>query len=75
MTLANMRENGVRGVVAACEACKREAVVNCDGMAADLAVPPDVALRPRCSACGSKRVVTRPNWRERGGWIIRPAIF
>jgi hypothetical protein len=30
----------------------------------DLPVP-DVALRLRCSACGSKRIFTRPNWQEK----------
>ena len=32
-------------------------------MPAGLPVP-DVALRLRCSACGSKNVLTRPNWLE-----------
>ena len=64
MDLANMRQSGVRSVTAECEACKREAVVNCDALPADLPVP-DVALPLRCSGCGSKRIVTRPNWMER----------
>src|SRR3954453_12585600 len=37
--------------------------VNVDALPDHLYVP-DVALRLRCSACGSKRIVTRPNWRE-----------
>jgi hypothetical protein len=65
MDLANMHQNRVRSVSAGCEACQHKAVVNCDAMPADLAVP-DVALRLRCSACGSKRISTRPDWRERG---------
>ena len=64
MDLANMRANGVRAVEARCEACGREAVVNCDELPADLPVP-DVAIRLRCSACGSKRIVTKPNWTEK----------
>ena len=64
MDLANMRQNGVRSVTAECKACKREAAVNCDALPADLPVP-DVALRLRCSACGSKQIVTRPDWTER----------
>jgi DNA-directed RNA polymerase subunit RPC12/RpoP len=64
MDLANMRENGVRSVEARCEACGHEAVVNCDALPADLPVP-DVALRLRCSGCGSKRIVTKPDWTER----------
>ena len=67
MDLANMRENGVRSVEARCEACGREAIVNCDALPADLPVP-DVALRLRCSACGSKRIVTKPDW------TVRPRI-
>jgi DNA-directed RNA polymerase subunit RPC12/RpoP len=64
MDLANVRENGVPSVEARCGACGREAVVSCDGLPADLPVP-DVALRLRCSACESKRIVTKPNWTER----------
>jgi len=73
MPLANMREHGVRSVEAECRDCKREAVVNVDSLPEALPVP-DVALRLRCSACGSKHTVTRPNWREHKrktgeGWI------
>jgi hypothetical protein len=32
----------------------------------DFAVP-DVSLRLRCSACGSRNVKTQPDWKE-GGW-------
>jgi len=73
MPLTNMREHGVRSVEAECRDCKREAVVNVDSLLEALPVP-DVALRLRCSACGSKHIVTRPNWREHkrktgDGWI------
>ena len=64
MDLANMRANGVRSVEARCEACEHEAVVSCNAMPAELPVP-DVALRLRCSACGPKKITTRPNWMER----------
>jgi hypothetical protein len=37
MDLANMRENGIRSVEEKCDACRREAVVNCDEL-------PDAAL-------------------------------
>jgi hypothetical protein len=60
MDLANMRANGVRAVEARCEACGHEAVVNCDALPV-----PDVALRLRCSPCGSKKIVMKPNWTER----------
>jgi hypothetical protein len=63
MSLANMREHGVRSVEGPCEDCKREALVNVEGLPDSLPVP-DVALRLRCSGCGSKQIVTRPNWRE-----------
>jgi hypothetical protein len=61
MSLANMREHGVRSVDAACEVCKHEAVVNVDSLP-DEPCMPDVALRRRCSACGSKKITTRPDW-------------
>ena len=64
MDLANMRANGVRAVEARCEACGHEAVVNCDDLPTELPVP-DVALRLRCSPCGSKKIVIKPNWTER----------
>jgi hypothetical protein len=61
MTLGNMREHGVRAVDATCEACPHEAVVNVDSLLDDVYVP-DVALKLRCSACGSKKIVVRPDW-------------
>jgi hypothetical protein len=60
MDLANMRANGVRSVEARCEACGHEALANCDGLPV-----PNVALKLRCSACGSKKIGTKPNWTER----------
>jgi ribosomal protein S27E len=72
MSLANMREHGGRFVEATCEACKHEAAINVDTLPAGLYVP-DVALRLRCSACGSKQITTRPDWTRhqaygRGGY-------
>jgi hypothetical protein len=72
MSLANMREHGVRFVEATCEDCKHEAVVNVDSLP-DAVYVPDVALRLRCSACGSKKITTRPDWTHhaahgRGGY-------
>ncbi len=61
MTLANMRAHGVRSIAAECRDCQHEATVSAEGLPDDLLVP-DVALRLRCSACGSKAVVTRPDW-------------
>ena len=68
MTLGNMREHGVRSVAAHCQdlSCGHSASVNVDHLADDVPVP-DVALRLRCSACGSRNVKTQPDWRE-GEW-------
>ena len=61
MTLGNMREHRVRSVDATCEACGHEAVINVDALPDELYVP-DVALKLRCSACGSKKIAVRPDW-------------
>jgi hypothetical protein len=64
MTLANMRANGVRSILATCETCQHEAVLDADQWPDDLPVP-DVGLKLRCSACGGREIATRPNWRDR----------
>jgi rRNA maturation protein Nop10 len=61
MTLANMRLNGVRAVIATCEACGREAHVDVDALVATIVVP-DVGRRLRCSQCGGKTIRTQPAW-------------
>jgi hypothetical protein len=61
MSLANMRQNGVRIVTASCEACNHSADLNVDALPEALHVP-RVAQRLRCSQCGAKRVSTRPAW-------------
>jgi hypothetical protein len=61
ITLANMRENGVRAVTATCEACSHKADVNVDALHETVTVP-KAGLRLRCSSCGGKRVLTRPAW-------------
>jgi hypothetical protein len=64
MTLGNMRDAlRCRSVEAVCQACRHEAVVSCDALPACLPVP-DVALRLRCTVCGSKNVITKPNMAE-----------
>jgi hypothetical protein len=40
--------------------------MNVDHLPDDFAVP-DVSLRLRCSACGSRNVKTQPDWKE-GTW-------
>ena len=61
MTLANMRANGVRSVIATCEACSHAADVLVDAIPETVHVP-DAGRRLRCSQCGGKRVSTRPAW-------------
>jgi hypothetical protein len=65
MTLANMRANGVRAVIATCEACGHKADVNVDALPETLAVP-ETGRRLRCSQCGGKRIDTRPAWHTSG---------
>jgi hypothetical protein len=64
MTLANMRENGVRSLWVVCPLCHHEAVVNVDSFEPDVAVP---AFGPRmvCTGCGIIGADVRPNWQER----------
>jgi hypothetical protein len=61
MTLANMRENGVRAVTATCEACGRSADVVVDALPESVTVP-KAGQRLRCSQCGGKAISTRPAW-------------
>lgn len=62
MTLQNMRSLGVRSVPASCEKCQHEAAIIADALPDDSPVP-DVALRLRCSSCGSKAIETVPLWK------------
>jgi hypothetical protein len=68
MSLGNMREHGVPSVAAHCQesSCDHSASVNVDSLPDSFQVP-DVSLRLRCSACGSRNVKTQPDWKE-GGW-------
>ena len=61
MTLANMRQNGVRMVTASCANCGHQADVNVDALPESVHVP-EAGQRLRCSRCGGKRVWTRPAW-------------
>jgi hypothetical protein len=61
MSLANMRQNGVRSVTAQCERCNHAADVNVDDLPESVFVP-HVARRLRCSRCNSKQINTRPAW-------------
>jgi hypothetical protein len=64
-TLKNMRANGPRSTATHCLeiGCHHRGVLNVSRPPDDVPVP-DVALRLRCSGCGSKNVGTVPDWRE-----------
>jgi hypothetical protein len=64
MTLANMRENGVRSLSVTCELCHHEAVMNVDAFDDAIQVS---AFGPRmvCTVCGIVSAYARPNWKER----------
>jgi hypothetical protein len=59
---AALQQAGARGPVHGGDLgdCKHEAIINVDSLPDDTYVP-DVALRLRCSACGSKKITTRPD--------------
>jgi hypothetical protein len=61
MTLGNMRELGVRNLIASClnDACRHVALIDVSSYPAETEVP---SFRPRVK-CG-KCVDVRPNWKE-----------
>ena len=63
MTLGNMRANGVRAVIATClnRECGHKADVVVDQIA-DAVFVSDVGRRMRCSACGERKIESRPAW-------------
>jgi hypothetical protein len=65
MTLANMRENGVRSLAIYCHQCHHETVINADHWPDEIEVP---SFGPKmvCTKCGTIGADVRPNWRERG---------
>jgi hypothetical protein len=64
MTLGNMRQNGVRTVIATCQTCGHKADVNVDALPESIIVP-EIGRRLRCSECGGKLIETRPAWHTR----------
>jgi len=64
MTLANMRQNGVRSLIVTCAICRHAALLNVDAFAGSVPVP---AFGPRliCTRCGIIGADVRPNWKER----------
>ena len=71
MTLANMRMNGVRAVIATCEACGHKADVNVDALPEGVTVP-EVGRGLRCSHCGGKQINTRPAWHTAAAQPLPP---
>ena len=63
MTLGSMRGLGVRSLQAWCGCGHGACGIGVEALPDDVPVP-DLALRLRCSACGSKAVKTRPDWTE-----------
>jgi DNA-directed RNA polymerase subunit RPC12/RpoP len=53
--------NGVYCVIATCEACGHKADLNVDALPETTFVP-EAGRRLRCTACGGKRIDTRPAW-------------
>jgi hypothetical protein len=65
MGLGNMRQHGVRAVLASYQeaSCGHTASINVDNLPDDFPVPA-VSLRLQCSACGSRNVKTQPDWQR-----------
>jgi hypothetical protein len=61
MTLANMRLNGIRTVIASCANCGRSADVNVDLLSETLTVF-EAGKRLCCSSCGGRTMSTSPAW-------------
>ena len=61
MTLANMRENDVRAVIATCEACGHKADVNVDALPESVTVPKAAQHLLGAARYGEKRISTRPH--------------
>ena len=64
MTLANMRQNGVRSLSVTCQLCHHEALMNVDAFSDTVPVP-TFGQRMVCTVCGIVGADARPNWQER----------
>jgi hypothetical protein len=75
MTLGNMRQQGVRNLVAYClsDSCRHTALIDVSGYP-DVIEVPEFGKRAKCG----NRVDVRPNWKEAPGsiddWSGRPAM-
>jgi hypothetical protein len=81
MTIANMRESGVRSLAFWRHRCHHERTMNVDHLPGDLTVPSFI-LRMVCTKCGIVGADVRPNWQElknklpalgSRGTLLRPA--
>jgi hypothetical protein len=63
MTLANMRENGVRSLAVYCWQCPHQVIIDADQWSNHVPVP---TFGPRmvCTKCGTIGADVRPNWKE-----------
>ena len=64
MTLGNMRQSGVRGLVATCCACSHNTEVDVNAWPDDVSVR-SFGLHMRCTMCGHLGATAIPNWKER----------
>ena len=75
MTLGNMRDLGVRNLLASClnDACRHTAPIDVSKYPAESEVP---SFRPRvvCAKCGGRgsKIDVRPNWKEQP---VRPTAL
>jgi hypothetical protein len=78
MTLGNMRQQGIRNLIAFChdDSCRHTALIDVSGYPDAIEVP-EFGRRAKCQKCGGRRVDVRPNWKEKPGmptdWQGRPA--
>ena len=70
MTLGNMRELGVRNLIAFClnDSCRHRALIDVSSYRAETEVP-WVKSRVKCGKCGGpgNKIDVRPNWKEQPG--------
>ncbi len=59
-TVGSERAVGVRRAEIWCGECHRHAEISADGLPAKTPIP-DICLRYRCSACGSRNLTSRPS--------------
>jgi len=66
MTLGNMRQQGVRNLIAYClnDASRHPAVIDVSAYPDEIEIP---SWRAKCGKGGGRRVDVRPNWKEKPG--------